>query len=505
MELAVLLDMAVGDDPGRVAVVDVDGTPMTRAELYAGARRVAARFRAEGATQVGYLATSGRALPVALFGAALAGLPFVPFNYRLSDEQLADILGREPGLVLVSGGDFLPRVRHAPVRTVIEAADLLAPGDNGGAALDTLDPLGPVDPEAVAVLLYTSGTTAAPKAAVLRHRHLMSYILGTVEFGSSPPDDAVLVSVPPYHIAGVSTILSNLYSGRRVVYLDPFEPGGWLDRVRAEAVTHAMVVPTMLARIVDHLGDEPARVPTLRSLAYGGARMPGPVIERALDRFPSVAFTNAYGLTETSSTITVLGPDDHRAAVASTDQAVRARLGSAGRAVPGIELRVVDSLGAPCPPGVPGAVEVRGAQVSGEYVGSSGVDADGWFATHDQGWLDDDGYLFVEGRVDDTIIRGGENIAPAEIEDVLLRHPAVARCAVVGVPDDEWGQRIAAAIVLAPGAEATPRELKDWVRRHLRGAKTPDIVEVRAELPYTDTGKLLRRQVRESFAPVVAR
>jgi acyl-CoA synthetase (AMP-forming)/AMP-acid ligase II len=261
-----------------------------------------------------------------------------------------------------------------------------------------------------------------------------------------------------------------------------------------------MVVPTMLARIVDALGDTVADLPSLRSLAYGGAKMPAPVIERALLAFPDVAFTNAYGLTETSSTITVLGPDDHRLAVASDDPAVRARLGSAGRAVPGIELAVLDPAGRPCPPGAVGDLHVRGAQVSGEYADAPpAVDADGWFPTRDRAWLDDEGYLFVEGRSDDTIIRGGENIAPAEIEDVLVRHPAVEECAVVGLDDAEWGQRIAAAVVLAPGATATPEDLQAWVRDRLRRARTPDVVEVWDALPYTDTGKLLRRQVKAAL------
>jgi acyl-CoA synthetase (AMP-forming)/AMP-acid ligase II len=261
-----------------------------------------------------------------------------------------------------------------------------------------------------------------------------------------------------------------------------------------------MVVPTMLARIVEHIGDGPADVPSLRSLAYGGARMPAPVVERALAALPGVEFTNAYGLTETSSTITVLGPDDHRAAVASDDPTVRARLGSAGRPVPGIEVRVVDSAGEPCAPGTTGDVLVRGEQVSGEYVQGAAVDAGGWFATRDRGRFDEDGYLFVEGRADDTIIRGGENVAPAEIEDVLVRHPAVDECAVVGVPDDEWGQRIVAAVVLAPSGHVTAEELRAWVRERLRGSKTPDVVEIRASLPYTETGKLLRREVQATFA-----
>jgi acyl-CoA synthetase (AMP-forming)/AMP-acid ligase II len=493
MELGLLLDMAAGADPDRIALTDVDGTSMTRAELDAAASCAAARFGALGATRVGYLGTNGRALPVALFGAARAGVPFVPFNYRLADDQLAPIMSAEPGLVLIAGPDFAERARTLGAASVLTTTELLAA--DGDAPVDAA-----VDPEAIAVLLYTSGTTAAPKAAILRHRHFVSYVLGTVEFASADDDEAVLVSVPPYHVAGVSTILTNLYSGRRVVYLDPFDPARGLELVRTEGVTHAMVVPTMLARIVDELGDADANVPTLRALAYGGARMPAPVIERALVKFPGVDFTNAYGLTETSSTITVLGPDDHRDAIASADPAVRARLGSAGRPVPGVELIVLDQQGEPCPPDVLGDVLVRGEQVSGEYVGGSAVEGEGWFPTRDRGWIDAEGYLFIEGRADDTIIRGGENIAPAEIEDVLMRHPSVKECAVVGVADDEWGQRIAAAVVLVrDDAPIESEELRDWVREQLRSSKTPDVIEIRTMLPYTDSGKLLRREVRASF------
>jgi acyl-CoA synthetase (AMP-forming)/AMP-acid ligase II len=496
VELGLLLDMAAGDAPDRVAVTEVGGRGLTRAELQRAAGAAAARFADRGAARVGYLGTNGCALPVALFGAALAGIPFVPFNYRLADDQLGDLLHREDGLLLVASAATAGRARDLGVGDVVDAGSLL-----DGA--DAEAPPVAVDPDEVAVLLYTSGTTSAPKAAVLRHRHLTSYVIGTVEFGAAAENDAALVSVPPYHVAGVSTILTNLYGGRRVVYLDPFDPRAWLDAVAAEGITHAMVVPTMLARIVDELGDAPADAPSLRSLAYGGAKMPQTVIERALRAFPDVAFANAYGLTETSSTITVLGPDDHRAALAG-DAAARVRLSSAGRPVPGIELRVVDDEGEPVGPGVVGDVLVRGDQVSGEYVGASAVDADGWFPTRDRGWLDEEGYLFIEGRADDTIIRGGENIAPAEIEDVLLRHPAVAECAVVGVADPEWGQRIAAAVVPRSGERPDTEELREWVRRHLRSSKTPDVVTLCDALPYTDTGKLLRRAVRARFETPVA-
>ncbi|MET0729494.1 MAG: AMP-binding protein [Acidimicrobiales bacterium] len=497
MDLTLMLEMATGDEPDRTAISGGDGSQLTRAELDRHAHHAARLFAASGATQIGYFDTNGPSLPIALFGAALAHKPFVPFNYRLADDQLSELLHREPSIAVVASGERVDRLRALGVERIIDAGELTREGDDGDS--DEWSAL-PGDPDDIAVLLYTSGTTSAPKAAVLRHRHLASYVISTVEFGSAGSDEAVLVSVPPYHIAGVSTILSNLYMGRRIAYLDPFEPHRWLETVGKEGITHAMVVPTMLARIVEAAQGTPPEVPTLRSLAYGGAPMPGPVIERALALFPDVAFTNAYGLTETSSTITVLGPDDHRAAFASDDPAVRARLGSAGRAVPGIELVVLDPDGTPLPPRTPGAVHVRGEQVSGEYVGSVATIEDGWFPTKDIGWLDEDGYLFIEGRSDDTIIRGGENIAPAEIEDVLLHHPAVAECAVVGVADEEWGQRIAAAVVLRPGHTATVDELREFTRGKLRGSKTPDVIEIQEELPYTDTGKLLRREVRQMFA-----
>jgi len=382
VELGLLLDMAAGDEPDRVAFTDVDGSSITRHDLQVAATNAAATFRELGATRVGFLGTNSAALPAALFGAALAGVPFVPFNYRLSDEQLARVLTAEPGLVLVAGADFADRARALGATAVIDASTLLTPAGDDASFVPASDP------DAIAVLLYTSGTTAAPKAAILRHRHLMSYVFGTVEFGSAASDEAVLVSVPPYHVAAVATILTNLYSGRRIVYLDPFEPQRWVDLVRREGVTHAMVVPTMLARIVDELGDAPADVPTLRSLAYGGARMPAPVIERALAKFAAVDFTNAYGLTETSSTITVLDPADHRAAFDSDDPSVRARLASAGRPVPGVDLVVLDESGEPCAAGTVGDVYVRGEQISGEYVGSSAVDAAGWFPTRDRGSSD---------------------------------------------------------------------------------------------------------------------
>jgi acyl-CoA synthetase (AMP-forming)/AMP-acid ligase II len=197
----------------------------------------------------------------------------------------------------------------------------------------------------------------------------------------------------------------------------------------------------------------------------------------------------------------MLGPDDHRAALESDDPAVRARLGSVGRPLPALELEIRDEQGRPLPAGERGEIYVRGEQVSGEYLGRRALTADGWFPTNDGGRLDGGGFLFVEGRLDDVIVRGGENLSPGEIEDTLLTHPAVRDAGVVGVPDEEWGESVAAAVVLEPGVQTTVEELQDWVRSRLRSSRSPTVIEFRDELPYNETGKLLRRILRTELGP----
>jgi acyl-CoA synthetase (AMP-forming)/AMP-acid ligase II len=267
-------------------------------------------------------------------------------------------------------------------------------------------------------------------------------------------------------------------------------------------VTNAFVVPTMLARIVDALeASADPTLPSLRALAYGGGKMPQAVIERAMRLLPEANFTNAYGLTETSSTIAVLTPEDHRAAASGGDPGVRRRLVSVGKPLPGVELEIRDEDGKPVEAGERGEIHVRGEQVSGEYLGrGSTLLADGWFPTRDAGSLDHEGYLFLQGRIDDVIVRGGENLSPGEIEDVLLEHPDVSDCAVVGVPDEQWGEAVAAAVVPRSGAAPDADALRAWVQEHLRSSRTPERVVFRDELPYSETGKLLRRRVREELA-----
>ncbi|MGV9867741.1 class I adenylate-forming enzyme family protein [Rhodococcus koreensis] len=504
MNLTMLLDMAVDGFGDRVVIGSRNGG-ITAVELARMADAGARAIRDSGAEAVVYLAVNGPAFPVALFAAARAGVPLVPVNYRLGAEQLQSLLSHHPTALGIAGDTQSAALQQAgltvfsPEQWLDLTADPTAPAEDWDAVApdDTLPP-------APAVIIYTSGTTSAPKGVLLRHENLTSYVFGSVEFASAAPTDAALISVPPYHIAAVANAITSLYAGRRTIVLEQFNPHQWLAVARDEAVTNALVVPTMLARIVESDADK--TVPSLSSLAYGGAPMPAAVIEKALTMWPQIGFVNAYGLTETSSTIAVLGPDDHRAALAATDPAIRARLGSVGRIVPGIELEIRDETDALVPDGVPGSIWVRGEQVSAEYAGiGRAVDDRGFFNTRDHGHVDSDGYLFVGGRMDDTIIRGAENIAPAEIEDVILRHPAVLDVAVVGVPDEEWGQRIEAAVVVRPGTDADADDLRAHVRAALRGSKTPDRIVFWNELPRTETGKLVRRHVLDRIATDTAK
>ena len=493
MNILTLLDMAAGGFGDRVAIgSQSDG--ITYAELLQRAARAGRRFSDDAGDNVSLLDESSPALPIALFGAAYAGKPFVPLNYRLADTDLIALGERTSPASIVVGAEQRARLDAVAGLVSVERSAFIDATAGG----QGLEPSAWSDnPDDIAVLLYTSGTTGSPKAAVLRHKNLTGYILGSVEFMGAGPDEATLVSVPPYHIAGLASLLSSIYAGRRIVQLPSFDADAWIDTAAQENITHAMVVPTMLARIVDRMAARGESLPGLRAMSYGGGRMPLPVIEQAMDLFPGTAMVNAYGLTETSSTISLLGPDDHWIAHANDDPAIRRRLSSVGKPLPTIEVSIRDDEGNPVPAGTPGEVWVRGEQVAGEYLQQgSKLTVEGWFPTNDGGELDDEGYLYVTGRLDDVIVRGGENISPGEIEDVLHAHPAIEDVAVIGVPSDQWGESIAAVVVGDLDAE----QVSTIVTERLRSSRQPDHVVFRTELPYNETGKLLRRVLRDELA-----
>ena len=497
MNLSLVLQMAAEAEPERIGLV-CDGRRWSYGALLHAARGAAAAIRASGCTHAALLDENSEAAAIALFGAAIAGVPYVPLNYRLADADLAALLKRITPTCIIGDVDRIGRLAPDGGNVAWTRPAFVSAADRSTATEPSPDESG----DGIAIQLFTSGTTAAPKAAVLRHANLLAYILGTVEFGSASMDEAALVCVPPYHIAGIAALLSSIYAQRRIVLLPAFDADQWLTLAARERATNAFVVPTMLARVIARLdAGVSVDLSALKAVAYGGGRMPMELIARALELFPHTGFTNAYGLTETSSTIALLGPEDHRVAHQATDPLVRARLGSVGRPLPTVEIEIRDEAGRKLPPGERGEIYVRGEQVSGEYRERSALDAEGWFPTRDAGWIDSEGYLHLTGRADDVIVRGGENISPGEIEEVLRSHPSIADAAAFAVPSSEWGEAVAIAVVPRQGqVPPSESELQQLVRNRLRSSRVPERTVFLEALPHNEMGKLLRRELRKLFS-----
>jgi acyl-CoA synthetase (AMP-forming)/AMP-acid ligase II len=455
--------------------------------------------------RVGLFATNSVEYVEALFAIASIGAVAVPMNYRAKHREAVHLLSDSGSKVLLTESRYVDLIEGTRPDSV-EHVVLLDTEDGWktqAARADELFEIVAVDDRDLCVLLYTSGTTSLPKGVMLTHGALTDYVMGRAEPADGADHGRMLLAAPLYHVAGVTSLLAALYSGRTVVIVPQFDADQWLDLVARERVTHAFVVPTMLARLTEHPELAARDLSSLQIVTYGAAPMPPPVIRRALELFPpTVGFTQAYGQTETTSTVTVLTPEDHRldGGPAALDRKLR-RLASVGRPVDDVELRIVGPDGAVLGPGEPGEVQLRSRRQMTGYWGSGSartaetIDDAGWIHTGDLGHLDEDGYLFLGGRAGDQIIRGGENIAPEEVEAVLYEHPDVAEAGVVGVPDEEWGERVLAAVVRRPGTDLDEPSLQDFCRDRLAGFKRPDAFVFLDRLPRTSTGKLLRREL----------
>lgn len=459
---------------------------------------------------------NSRALTVALFAAAWAGVAYVPLNYRLTDRELCSLTAETtPALALVGANhkDRLKLGKNSQKLLMMKRSEVLnIAGDNcpsvemGGWS---------IDPEMTAVLIHTSGTSGTPKSVLLRHKHLVAYVTGTKKFASAGNDEAHVLAVPPYHVASISAQLSQVYEGRRMVMLPQFDAKSWIELVKTENATHVMLVPTMMSRIVAVLEDRGEKLTSIRSVSYGGGKPHRKTVLRALELMPNADFFHAYGLTETSSTVAMLDPIIHRKALAGDALAMK-RLGSVGHPLPVLEMAIrnrrtdrqtADSASEIAPASVNdnsenrmGEIWVRGAHVSGEYRETGSVlDSEGWFHTNDIGYFDRDGYLYLLGRSDDMIIRGGVNISPTEIEEILISHPRITDAAVFGIASPEWGEEIAAAVVATPPLPTTER-LQKWAKKRLRSHRTPSRFVFVDKLPYNQTGKLLRHSLKKQFA-----
>jgi acyl-CoA synthetase (AMP-forming)/AMP-acid ligase II len=500
------LSIPAGIAPEQEALV-CEGTRLTYAETWARVRRLAgelARLGVGRGTRVAALNVNSHRYVEAYYATALLGGVFIPLNYRAKPPELEHMLATGAPRVLFVGERYLDAVETVtskpPVLIVFDGRARGYPGyEELLADAAEHEEEAEVDDEDIAILMYTSGTTALPKGVMLTHQDFTAYVTANVELADGTPRGAALLCVPLYHIAGATNMMTTLWTGRRLVLVPQFDPRGWLETVERERITHAFLVPTMLKRLLDEPDLERRDLSSLEILSYGGAAMPFPVIRRAIERFPrSVGFVNAFGQTETTSTLTILGPDDHRLEGTPAEVERRTkRLTSIGRPLPDVEVQIVGDEGTLLAPGEVGEICVRTPRVMKGYAGGeSPLVRDGWLPTRDMGWIDEDGYLYIAGRKDDMIIRGGENIAPAEVEATLQSHPAVEEAAVVGVPDLEWGQRVAAFVVLRPGVSVGADALGEFCRQRLASFKKPETIRFVAELPKNPMGKILRRDLR---------
>jgi acyl-CoA synthetase (AMP-forming)/AMP-acid ligase II len=510
MNTVSFLAIPAGIVPDQEALVSGDRR-FTYADVFARVRRLATALEGLGVergTRVAALHVNTHRYVEAYYATAMLGGVFVPVNYRAKRPELEHMLASSEAQTLFVGERYLGEVDA--LRGALPRLRTLVGFDGARGDVRDYEALlagaaeredeAEVEDDDTSILMFTSGTTSLPKGVMLRYGDFSAYVTANVELADGTPRGAALLCAPLYHIAGATNMMTTLWTGRKLVLQPQFEPRAWLDLVERERITHAFVVPTMMKQILDQ-PDLPARdLSSLEVLSYGGAQMPFPVIRRAIERFPrNVGFVNAFGQTETTSTLTILGPEDHRLEGTAAEVETRTRrLKSIGRPLPDVEVRIVGDDGAALPAGEVGEIHVRTPRAMKGYAGAkdSPFTPDGWLPTRDMGWIDEDGYLYVAGRKDDMIIRGGENVAPAEVEAVLVSHPAVEEAAVVGVPDDEWGQRVTAFVALRPGATATAEDLGEFCRQRLASFKKPETFRFLPELPKNPMGKILRRELR---------
>jgi acyl-CoA synthetase (AMP-forming)/AMP-acid ligase II len=520
VNIAEFLSISAASVPDRLAVVDAE-RQVSYAQLESRVDRLAQSLWNLGVGPghaIGVLSVNSLEMIELLYASAAVGATYVPINYRAKRDELAYMANAADVSVLFVSERYWSLYQEiAHLIPSVEYAFTIGHEVEGHQSIEVLRKAPKDVPVTVAIgeddpalIIYTSGTTSRPKGVVLSFRSLTALVVNTQRPADPALDQEVLlVSVGFYHIAGATTMMSAIFSGRQLVIQPAFDPEGWLDLVEQRGVTHAFVVPTMLKRILETPGIEERDLSKLQLITYGAAPMPYEVVRHAVDVFGphahDVGLMNAYGQTEATGSMTFLGPDDHKLdGTPEENEAKLHRLRSVGRPMPDVDIGILAPDGRSLPAGEDGEICIRGDRVMKRYNkredDTTEALADGWLHTGDVGHLDDDGYLFITGRIKDMIIRGGENIAPAEIEQVLEDHPAVAEAAVIGVPDNEWGEVVVAFLVAPRGVEATPDELTEYVKSRLASNKVPSTWLWVDELPRNHMGKILKTELAERLA-----
>lgn len=477
----------------------------TYAELDRHASQVANGLLAAGVSpgdRVVYLGKNSDLYFELWFGAAKAGAVLVPVNWRLAPPEVAYVLmDCAPRLIAVEP-EFLSLVGDAE-------ADLLVLEPEAGhqafipwrEAQASEDPRADVEYDAPVLQLYTSGTTGKPKGAMLSSRSLLALRIETPaedmpEWNRWTEADVALIAMPIFHISGSGWGLWSLQHGGKGVVVREFDPHQVLHLLIAHRITKIMMVPTAMRIVCDHPEAAGADFSFLKYICYGGSSIPLDLLRQAIRVF-GCGFAQMYGMTETAGTVTGLPPEDH-------DPAGNMRMRGVGKALPGVEIRVVAPDGLPAANGEVGEILIRSPSNMIGYhaqpaATAEAVDADGWLRTGDAGHMDADGYLFLADRIKDMIITGGENVYPAEVENVFFSHPQVRDVAVIGVPDPKWGEAVKAIIVPEEGANPDPAALIAWVKARIAGYKAPKSIAFREALPRNPSGKILRRILRDEY------
>lgn len=484
-----------------------EGRVTTFAELDARASQVAQALIASGlesGDRIAYLGKNSDLYFELLLGAAKTGGVMTPVNWRLSPREAQYIIEDCDARLLFIGPEFLDAVAsYVPRKRAHEVIGLETPF-NGRSYRDWRDAQTTQDPhlstatDDPVVQLYTSGTTGNPKGVVLTHENFIRIheTPATFEWNQWSADDASLAAMPCFHIGGTGWAVLGLYNGALNVVVREFDPAKILECIETWSISKVFMVPAALHLLVRHPRARQIDYSRLRYMLYGASPMPRELLRECMEVF-GCGFVQFYGMTETTGSVTALGPEDH-------DPAGNVRMNSAGKPLPGVEIAIFDEAGRRLPPNTIGEVAIRSVTNMKEYwklpkATSATVSIDKWLRSGDAGYLDEDGYLYIHDRVKDLIISGGENIYPAEVENAIFGHPAVADVAVIGIPSERWGEEVRAIVVAKAGAEKDAESIIDWARERIAAYKVPKSVDFIDALPRNASGKTLRRELRAPF------
>ncbi len=479
-----------------------NGETVSFAELDDQTKRIISVFSAHGigkGDRVAWLGKNRIIYYVMFLAAARMGAVMAPIGWRLAPPEVAYILQDAQAKLLVTGEGFAEVVQKlapqiAEKVQIIDEAAMIAAVEQAAPATFT-----PSQADDAVLQLYTSGTTGNPKGAELSNYGLVALRKHSKAAGDPwanvGPDECMLAAMPCAHIGGTGIVISSVSNGIRALIQEEFEPGEYLKGI-SQGATQSFIVPAALQMVIQHPEAQNTDFSGIKYLMYGAAPMPLELLKEAVRTMPNAGFLQVYGMTETCGSVTMLRPEDH-------ELEGNEKMRSAGRAMAGVEVEIRDSDGQEVPRGEIGEICIKSpSNMIGYWQLPDATQStlkDGWLYTGDAAIMDEEGYVFIQDRIKDMIISGGENVYPAQVESAIYGHPDIAEVAVIGVPDDTWGEAVKACVVAKPGHNVDAENVIAYTRERLAGFKVPKSVDIIAEMPRNPSGKILRRQLRAPY------